>query len=54
MQVKNKLGKPWRENSVNERIEILLNRLFITRDLVDVQMANEVPSNEINFETNVS
>ena len=49
MQVKNKLGKPWRENSVNERIEILLNRLFITRDLVDVQMANEVPLNETNF-----
>ena len=51
--MKNKLGKPWRENSVNEQIEILLNILLITRDLVDVQMANEVPLNETNFETNV-
>ena len=51
--MKNKLGKPWRENSVNERIEILLNILLITSDLVDVQMANEVPLNETNFETNV-
>ena len=54
MHVKNKLGKHWRENSVNEQIEILLNRLFITRDLVDVQIVNEVPLNETNFETNVS
>ena len=52
--VKNKSSKHWRECSVNEQIEIWWNRMFMTRDLIDVSMANRVPSNETNFETNVS
>ena len=28
--------------------------MFMTRDLIDVSIANRIPSNETNFETNVS
>ena len=49
-----KLSKHWRDNSVNKQIEMWWNRIFMKRQLMDVQIANEVPSNETNFETNVS
>ena len=50
---KKKLSKHWRDNSVNKQIEMWWNRIFMKRQLMDVQIANEVPSNETNFETNV-